>query len=220
MPRSFCRQSLSWRLEMWYPTRVMLCLAGILTAGAAAGRIELRIPADIVFDRTVGADGAVVFRHSTHAGFTDLKCGTCHPAPFKMLRPSRETSHELMNNAQSCGVCHDGRRAFSTKQEDLCARCHTAWRKAQSEYPADVSMRNSPDSPGAVLFRHSSHRGPGVSCGECHIPAFRQRTAGAAAPSPPGPHQTCGACHDGTRAFTLEDDAGCPRCHAMKETAR
>jgi c(7)-type cytochrome triheme protein len=38
----------------------------------------------------------------------------------------------------------------------------------------------------------------------------------AATSSPPdGMHQTgaCGACHDGKRAFAVEDQQSCARCH-------
>ena len=205
---------------MWHPAKATMCLAGLLAMGAAAGRIELRLPPDLVYDHAVGAEGAVVFRHSTHAGFADMKCAACHPAPFKLLHPTRQTSHELMDKGQSCGMCHDGSHAFATAKDDMCARCHTAWGKAQGDYPPERTISHSADSPGAVLFRHSSHRGPGISCSECHLPVYRSGGSGAQASSSPGPHGTCATCHDGTRAFALEDDAGCPRCHAMQEGTR
>ena len=209
---------------MWHPARILMCALGLAGAVAAArgeGPVQLRLPPDLVYDRAVGAEGAVTFRHSTHVGFADAKCGVCHPAPFRMLRPSRETTHELMDKAESCGTCHDGRKAFATNQEAICARCHTGWGNTQEVYPPDAPIRGGGDSPGPVTFRHATHRGPDLSCGECHLPRFERGTGGAlAGASPASSHDTCGSCHNGTRAVPLEEDAGCPRCHISAEAGR
>jgi c(7)-type cytochrome triheme protein len=29
-----------------------------------------------------------------------------------------------MNNGQACGACHDGKTAFSVKEQADCAKCH------------------------------------------------------------------------------------------------
>lgn len=207
---------------MWHPARLVMCALGLAWSAAiagAAGSIELRVPPDLVYDRAVGAEGKVIFRHSTHVGFAGAQCGACHPAPFRMLRPARETTHDLMDKGQSCGMCHDGRRAFATTQDPVCARCHTGWGIAQDVYPPDRPLRGGGGSPGPVNFRHASHRGGGISCGECHLPRFARGARGAAGRSA-SPHDSCGSCHDGSRAFALEDDAACPRCHASAEVPR
>lgn len=91
---------------------------------AAPVRTALRLPPDPVFDKTVGQEQAVTFRHATHVEYSDGTCVGCHPQPFKILHPSRTTSHEAMDAGASCGACHDGKGAFSTKEESSCTTCH------------------------------------------------------------------------------------------------
>ncbi len=82
------------------------------------------LPADLVFDRTVGAEMAVVFRHTSHVEFAGRRCIACHPAPFRMLAPERKAEHPEMDEGGSCGSCHDGQRAFATTDEESCEICH------------------------------------------------------------------------------------------------
>lgn len=96
-----------------------------VAAPVAPARVEMRLPPDLVFDKTVGPDLAVTFRHTTHVESSDGKCVGCHPAPFRILHPSRATSHEEMEAGRSCGACHDGKGAFATKDESSCSTCHT-----------------------------------------------------------------------------------------------
>jgi c(7)-type cytochrome triheme protein len=82
-------------------------------------------PPDITFPQTEGSPGPVTFNHSTHVDPTAPKCATCHGQPFKLLNV-RQTSPSAakrdMHAAQSCGACHDGRKAFSV--EEGCTTCH------------------------------------------------------------------------------------------------
>mgnify|MGYP001617876451 CR=1 FL=1 len=66
----------------------------------------LRLPADIVYSRTVGPDSAVSFSHDTHVALAGNRCLGCHPAPFRMLTPSRRTTHAEMKAGGSCGSCN------------------------------------------------------------------------------------------------------------------
>ena len=86
--------------------------------------VEVRLPADIIFGGATGPLPAVIFRHTTHTAFAGGQCVACHPQPFKILHPARRTSHAEMNAGRSCGICHDGRRAFGTAAADACQRCH------------------------------------------------------------------------------------------------
>lgn len=95
-----------------------------IAAPTAPVTAAVRLPPDLVFEKTVGRDQAVTFRHATHVEFAAGKCVGCHPEPFKMLRPTRATSHEAMDAGRSCGACHDGKKAFATKEETSCATCH------------------------------------------------------------------------------------------------
>jgi len=85
---------------------------------------EMRLPPDLLFDKTVGADQAVTFRHSTHVMLADGNCVSCHPEPFRLLHPVRETSHDAMDKGGSCGTCHDGKKAFGTTDDKNCSTCH------------------------------------------------------------------------------------------------
>ena len=96
-------------------------------AAARAQEIQLRLPPDLIYDKTVGSEGAVTFRHETHVEFSDRNCVTCHPETFRILRTTRATSHEEMDAGRACGACHDGRKAFATKEQDACANCHAGW---------------------------------------------------------------------------------------------
>lgn len=184
---------------------------------------QVKLPADLFFDKTAGAEQAVPFRHTTHVDLAEGTCVPCHPEPFRMLNPSRATSHEVMDAGRSCGTCHEGTKAFSTKDEKSCSTCHTgrpmepvagAAAGATRSGPKDVSFRSSKDSPGAVLFRHESHAAAG--CKSCHPAAFAMKAGGTRVGSASDFHGKCGACHDGKGGFGVEDSDACQRCHAAE----
>jgi c(7)-type cytochrome triheme protein len=84
--------------------------------------------------------------------------------------------------------------------------------------PADVTLAQSPDSPGKVTFAHASHVGMQAKpdCTQCHPKLFsilKQRARPAAdrithARMEKG--QKCGACHNGKAAFGFDN---CTSCH-------
>ena len=79
--------------------------------------------------------------------------------------------------------------------------------------PKDVVFPKAPDSPGPVTFRHSSHVDPSApDCVSCH--ADGTSFLGRKEAPPAGlmhDKKNCGGCHDGTSAFSIEDD--CSPCH-------
>lgn len=83
--------------------------------------------------------------------------------------------------------------------------------------PDDYTFPASEDSPGAVTFRHRTHADAlGASCTTCHATTFRLDTPGTpvtGAVTFERIHEgdLCGSCHDGERAFAVED--GCMACH-------
>jgi c(7)-type cytochrome triheme protein len=102
-----------------------VALAGALGSGlvAAAGKgPELRLPADRLYDRAEGSPGPVLFRHGLHVPLADGRCVACHPAPFRILRPTGGFTHEEMDAGRQCGICHDGKKASGT--QDDCTHCH------------------------------------------------------------------------------------------------
>jgi len=96
--------------------------AMVSVAVIAAALPEIRLPRDIVYDKAKDSPGPVVFSHDTHAAIADNKCTGCHPAPFKMLKPVGRMTHDDMNAARLCGVCHDGKTAVGV--QDDCEHCH------------------------------------------------------------------------------------------------
>jgi c(7)-type cytochrome triheme protein len=200
----------------------------VATCYATAARAQapatppLRLPADAVYESRVGPDSAVVFRHGTHVALASNRCSACHSRLFRILTPTARISHAEMDSGQSCGACHDGRHAFSVTSKESCPLCHLGRARAARADAADgraaafhgpepIRFPASAVSPGRVTFDHATHAKG--ECAECHPRLFPMK---AATSSPPdGMHQTgaCGACHDGKRAFAVEDQQSCARCH-------
>lgn len=83
--------------------------------------------------------------------------------------------------------------------------------------PQAYQFPRSEKSPGAVTFRHKTHVQSGApDCSTCHPRLFKINQAGATANGAPIQHAVmkkgaqCGACHDGDKAFGLDD---CEQCH-------
>ena len=64
--------------------------------------------------------GNIPFSHKSHTGL--YKCGECHPQIFKTSRSKTVVSMKQMEAGKSCGSCHDGKTAFSVKEN--CAAYH------------------------------------------------------------------------------------------------
>ena len=214
---------------------VLGVLLGALVGGIgirdsrAMAEVSLRLPAEIIYRETVGADQAVIFSHESHAAFVDNQCVKCHPQSFQMLQRGPAPTHESMNQGASCGSCHDGKGAFGVEDASSCANCHVgppapeagasvgdaggagSAPGAAKKLPAPHAYPPGESSPGPVTFRHETHSQGG--CTACHTKLFRM------APAPPVPEggmheaKACGACHDGTKAFAAEDGDSCVRCH-------
>jgi c(7)-type cytochrome triheme protein len=185
---------------------VAAAAAGVL----AGGRDDARLPADLVFEREVGPEQAVVFRHWTHVEFASWSCLPCHPAPFRLLRPERRAEHEAMNAGRSCGACHNAREAFGTADEASCETCHVGRADPPPPAPARPGELHlaGEDSPAPVTFSHRAHLRSGAPCAACHPQPFASRAGASGGEF----HERCGGCHDGTAAFAV--DEACETCHA------
>lgn len=64
----------------------------------------------------------VIYPHWLHRLYYD--CKTCHQGVFKMKRGANKITHMAMDNGFSCGKCHNGTTAFTTKEK--CEMCHAA----------------------------------------------------------------------------------------------
>jgi c(7)-type cytochrome triheme protein len=110
-------------------------LANVATADAndvdiSRGLERFNAPVDLAFPRSDESPGLVTFRHSTHVDATRPNCTSCHSEQFKMLKVSLQAPPNAtrwdMHEERRCGACHNGEKAFSLKDAENCANCHTA----------------------------------------------------------------------------------------------
>jgi c(7)-type cytochrome triheme protein len=197
-----------------------------LALGPAGSADEPRVelPADAVFESSPDSPAPVLFRHWVHVALQGGRCDGCHTRLFSILAPTRRASHEEMDAGRGCGSCHDGGRAFGTGDGEACLSCHGG-ESSLAPLPAAPEGRllgastlaQSEDSFGPVRFDHASHLAGSQVCSSCH-PALAEMRAGSAATSKDRmlEGEGCGACHDGERAFGVDDDR-CERCHDLGE---
>ncbi len=201
-----------------YPA--MLSMAGavlLASAGAAPApdpEVAWRLPAPVVLDASAGAEGRVIFDHATHLAFLGPRCTFCHPGTFSILGNSSPIVHDVMNAGRSCGACHNGERAPATGSEEACTTCHTGWGPREPGMLTDVPLESA-GSPGVVVFHHATHAGAGLACSACHPDPFALKLAGTPVAATGSGHEGCARCHDGGRAFDLEE-ASCESCHRQE----
>jgi len=145
-----------------------------------------------------GSGMPVSFSHQNHA--KKYSCGECHPGLFQMKKGTSRIAMDEMYKGNSCGKCHNGKTAFSSKE---CAKCHnmTALKKDFS-YP-------SKDMPPAV-FSHELHTAM-FECGNCHTSLFKYKKGGSGMKMEDlYQNRYCGSCHNGQTAFGSSE---CQKCH-------
>lgn len=81
-----------------------------------------------------------------------FECKACHNSMFKMKRWVNNISQKDIIEGRQCGVCHDGKMAFSAKEN--CQRCHLVGKPEaeQLHKPASVSqekIKQAADKVGA-----------------------------------------------------------------------
>lgn len=173
--------------------RALAALVAFWPALATAGWVEDRT--NLSHDST----GPIEFSHFRHLEKLGKDCPTCHNSIFDIRRPKTTAiSMAQMAEGKSCGACHDGGRAFSIKGS--CTRCH----------PVGEALYRLPKA-GDVVFSHDVHTAS-HGCAECHPRLFK--------PAKGNPTRTmdemgkglgCGACHNGTLAFSTAGQCG--SCH-------
>ena len=92
----------------------------------------LVVPVIAGADRVGGGDltftpqnaAPVVFSHEKHVIVKGLKCTGCHYQVFQMAQGSYKMDMSKINKGGFCGKCHNGRKAFDTKDKKNCGRCH------------------------------------------------------------------------------------------------
>ena len=100
----------------------VLALAVVATLALAVSASAVPSGKTVEFDGK-GA-GKVVFSGKAHAD-AGLKCADCHQSGlFKMKKGADAITMKDNNEGKFCGACHNGTKAFSTKDAANCAKCH------------------------------------------------------------------------------------------------
>jgi c(7)-type cytochrome triheme protein len=148
------------------------------------------------------ATGVIAFDHYTHFdALGEKKCTTCHNGIFNRDRSKNpDFTMKDMEQGKACGACHNGERAFNVKED--CSSCHPTH---------DITFKV--EDAGPVIFSHEVHAGM-YSCSECHPGIFIPGPGNKAATMEDmAAGKACGACHDGSTAFSVEEN--CDTCHQM-----
>jgi len=99
-------------------TLFLLSLIGVFIFSAVAlGRVG---GGDVLFAPEKAKE--VIFTHDNHVGSIGLKCTDCHDALYHTKEKHKKVTMAQMQKGQSCGSCHNGKRAFDLKGN--CDNCH------------------------------------------------------------------------------------------------
>jgi len=147
----------------------------------------------------VKSTGTTLFSHAKHLESTP-DCAACHPRLFNAGKNKRFTMAE-MDKGRSCGACHNGKQAFSVSK---CAACHPVKDKKYEVAGA-----------GAVMFEHAVHMGHN-KCDKCHNALYSHNAKSRLKVSMKAMEKgkSCGACHNGKKAFSVSK---CAACHPIKD---
>lgn len=79
----------------------------------------------------------------------------------------------------------------------------------------------SPKNAERVVFSHERHvQGKGLNCSGCHYQIFLMaRGANKIDMTKITKGEFCGKCHNGQKAFDVNDKKNCSRCHAVSRTS-
>lgn len=146
--------------------------------------------------------GKVVFSHASHlkkktAKSPNISCKACHNSA--MAKGVHYTMAQ-MEQGKSCGQCHNGKSAFALSK---CSACHKV---------KDITYKVKETGP--VLFKHSVHLRENSDCSACHNSLFKTGANPRASMADMEKGKSCGACHDGKKAFAV---AECSKCHPTRE---
>jgi c(7)-type cytochrome triheme protein len=143
---------------------------------------------------------AILFRHQTHTG--KLECGICHPALFPFKKGVIKIGFADHNTQKACFNCHTGKNGKAFYD---CNRCHRDRGATAPSAPLTYTIKNT----GPVNFSHTSHAT--FACDQCHPKLFSMKKGGSKM-SMADMYQgkSCGACHDGKKAFP---SMACAQCH-------
>ncbi len=100
---------------------LLAALVGIVCLAALGTAAEKKVGGGDVKYEAKGSTGPVLFSHAKDSH--KVKCTECHTKIFKMKKEAKMTKDDHAAG-KLCGVCHDGKKAFSWATEGDCAKCH------------------------------------------------------------------------------------------------
>lgn len=108
-------------------TAAMVVIATVVLSLGAAPVLsaEIPVPPDFSYEDTK-PQAPVPFSHKFHVTEKKLQCPECHTKVFQMkkMAASKDMTMAKLNGGEFCGNCHNGKKAFSTKEAKDCAKCH------------------------------------------------------------------------------------------------
>lgn len=115
------------KAKQLYLTGAIVVLATIvfLLGAKSAMSAEIPVPPDIIYGEK-NPLGATPFSHKFHVTEKKLACPDCHTKIFQMKKMADPAQMKMakLNEGESCGKCHNGTKAFATKDAKSCNRCH------------------------------------------------------------------------------------------------
>jgi c(7)-type cytochrome triheme protein len=66
---------------------------------------------------------------------------------------------------------------------------------------------------GKVVFDGKIHAEKGLKCTDCHTKIYQMKKGPAVKMAEINTGKSCGACHNGEKAFKTSDPANCSKCH-------
>ena len=81
--------------------------------------------------------------------------------------------------------------------------------------PAGKTVEFDGKGAGKVVFDGKVHADKGLKCADCHQSGLFKMKKGADVMTMKDMEagKACGACHNGTKAFSVKDAASCAKCH-------
>jgi c(7)-type cytochrome triheme protein len=172
-------------------------------SGNNCSRCHVNTPAPQQAVSFGSGEKAILFRHQTHAG--KLKCGSCHPALFPYKKGVTKIGFADHNTQKACFNCHTGK---NSKAFYDCNKCH----KDRGATAPPAPLKYTVKDYWPANFSHANH--DAFACDQCHPNPFSMKkgdTKMTMAVMFQG--KSCGACHDGKKAFP---STACARCHKNK----
>ncbi len=174
----------------------ILISAAILAATVPATAMELK---DIQYS-TKDA-GKVIFSHKSHLQkktrtTANFSCKSCHEAGKVK---ERHYTMADMEKGKSCGACHNGKKAFALSR---CTQCHKV-----------REINYAVKETGPLTFSHKTHLRT-MQCNSCHNRIFKAGPNPRATMAQMEKGKSCGACHNGKKAFKVGE---CAKCHPLRE---